>query len=93
MNLAETIRSSTSVHDNLLVALDPEIVKENDFYETFLNWIEHNQDGLVALHFIKYSRKLLTIIHVLGFMCAILTTSYKLLTSLWNTWGLMVAVL
>ena len=44
MNLSETIRSSTSVHNNLLVALDAE-VDGTDVYGAFMDWIDQNQDG------------------------------------------------
>ena len=45
MNLSETIRSSTSVHNNLLVALDPEVADGTDVYGAFMDWIDQNQDG------------------------------------------------
>lgn len=45
MNLSETIRSSTSVHNNLLVALDPELADGTDVYGAFMDWIDKNQDG------------------------------------------------
>ena len=46
MSLAETIQLSTSWHENLLVALDPEVVNE-DMFGSFAQWIDRNGDGQV----------------------------------------------
>ena len=47
MDLMESIRTSTSTHENLLVSLDPELNEGQDVNHAFayLNWINHNQDG------------------------------------------------
>lgn len=45
MDLGESIRLSTSVHENLLVALDPELTSGVDAGQAFFEWMSQNRDG------------------------------------------------
>jgi hypothetical protein len=45
MELSQTIQQSTSVHENLLAALNPEEECEPHADQAFFDWINQNQDG------------------------------------------------
>lgn len=94
MNLADTIRSSTIGHGNLLVVLDQEVTGETDVFRAFMDWIEHNPDGLVALPSIVTTKldvlfEHFFIVYNTGFMFVTWTISLKSSTNWWSTYTTM----
>ena len=61
IDLTETIRMSTNIHDNLLVSLDPELSSGVNFVDAFTMWIDSNRDGFYIRdldHIIQIMEKL-----------------------------------